>query len=953
MSRIKSETRVGNPVEISLGAQIGQQLTALSLSLAAFAFASVGAASAADAPLPIKRIALNKDNQIVVYFGKREGEFPTPPHLLETPGANHRIVLEFNDATVDKTNMPAAGDLSTRIHKQLAGIKSIRYSSATVGDTTKARIVIELPEQLKVRPRVVKLEEESVTINLADDIVEQSAAFEEPTKTRSQSSESSTSGNVASRARKTPALPAADSANDNGAVIEPQVSSAAEAPLPVAQNSGTEVVPAAAPVVASADTGSSDAPVLRPAEPMPATAAVVPAENEAANTAGATSTKKTAVSHSSEKATGKREASKPSLKEKTHESIASAGEKMKNAGEKMNENFKNAGEKVGDGVKNAGEKVGEGFKSASENIKSASKNASTNLKKIVRWPHKGDDDKFSDDEKSVAHKASKSKTEVAKAEPEKKETSAKKGSSTTVADAMPQPASAPSPSADAMPVKDDNAPPEGAEFGGAAVASDKISDKTASAPAAVASTKPGAPEAGAASSTWDWTAKEEAKAGGDQAKTAESVKPAAEAAPAPGELPATAAASTQTQAQGAGEAMPAATPAPAAERQQIASAPVAVTPVSIAAADTVVTAASSAVPSVTPVTTGTEAVPSKVAQSDSPAVDDRPKISTPIETTTTTTFNEPAQMLQSGANTSISPGAASMMNRDKPEEKKPVTVAETESSDFAEALKPAKKAKPEVEPAPTEIPIRDTEMSDAAAALSTEAAEKPQAMLAAAEPVKTHAKAATTAVASAPAPTAVPEPSVDSAKAALALYNSAVKAHLNGNLPKAIQDYKGAVAANPELAEAHSNLGLIYNQQHQYAQAVTEFRKALAINPKDAITYNGIGAALRAQKDLSGAINNWQTAVSLDPKLATAHYNLGVAYELQRDYDRALNSYDEAVNCDHRLGEAFYRQGLILEKRHRIDEAKAKFKAALKASSNSEYSADARQKIATLEGSKN
>ncbi|MFX7772431.1 tetratricopeptide repeat protein, partial [Acinetobacter baumannii] len=76
----------------------------------------------------------------------------------------------------------------------------------------------------------------------------------------------------------------------------------------------------------------------------------------------------------------------------------------------------------------------------------------------------------------------------------------------------------------------------------------------------------------------------------------------------------------------------------------------------------------------------------------------------------------------------------------------------------------------------------------------------------------------------------------DGSKTSLNFYNSAVKAHLSGNLAKAISDYKGALAVNPELAEAHSNLGLIYNQQHQYPQAVTEFRKALAINPKDAIT---------------------------------------------------------------------------------------------------------------------
>lgn len=194
--------------------------------------------------------------------------------------------------------------------------------------------------------------------------------------------------------------------------------------------------------------------------------------------------------------------------------------------------------------------------------------------------------------------------------------------------------------------------------------------------------------------------------------------------------------------------------------------------------------------------------------------------------------------------------------------------------------------------------------------------------------------------------------STTSAQAAVKLYNAAVKSHLSGKLTEAIADYKGALAANPALAEAHSNLGLIYNQQHNYAGALAEFHKALAINPKDAITYNGIGAALRAEKDLLGAIRNWQTAVDIDPKLATAHYNLGTAFEIQKDYDRALEAYKDAVTNDYRLGEAYYRMGLIMERKHRLEDAAAQFKEALKVSATSEYSEDARQRLAFLKTQK-
>lgn len=183
-------------------------------------------------------------------------------------------------------------------------------------------------------------------------------------------------------------------------------------------------------------------------------------------------------------------------------------------------------------------------------------------------------------------------------------------------------------------------------------------------------------------------------------------------------------------------------------------------------------------------------------------------------------------------------------------------------------------------------------------------------------------------------------------------YNSAVQFHLQGKLNEAIAEYKAALEINPQLAEAHSNLGLIYNQMHNYGQALAEFRKALAINPKDAITYNGIGAALRAEKDLLGAIKNWQTAVNLDPKLATAHYNLGTAYEIQKEYEKALASYNSAVKNDYRLGEAYYRMGLIMERKKRPDDAAQQFQEALKVSGDSEYSEDARQRLAFLNKNK-
>ena len=181
------------------------------------------------------------------------------------------------------------------------------------------------------------------------------------------------------------------------------------------------------------------------------------------------------------------------------------------------------------------------------------------------------------------------------------------------------------------------------------------------------------------------------------------------------------------------------------------------------------------------------------------------------------------------------------------------------------------------------------------------------------------------------------------------MYNEARKNHLAGRVDQAISGYKAAIKVDPELCEAHSDLGLAYNQQHNYGQALIEFHKALAINPKDAYTYNNVGAALRAQHDNEAAIKNWETAVKIDPKLAAAHYNLGTAYEAEGDLDRALVSYEEAVKIDQRLGEAFFRIGIIMQDRHRLSDARTNFRKSLKVSADADYSEEARTRIARLD----
>ncbi len=187
---------------------------------------------------------------------------------------------------------------------------------------------------------------------------------------------------------------------------------------------------------------------------------------------------------------------------------------------------------------------------------------------------------------------------------------------------------------------------------------------------------------------------------------------------------------------------------------------------------------------------------------------------------------------------------------------------------------------------------------------------------------------------------------------ALKYYNEAVKYHLKGNLNLAQKYYKETIATYPDLAEAYSNLGLIYNQKHDYVNALMQFNQAVAINPNDAITYNGIGATLRAKQDLNGAIKNWQKAIKLDPKLVIAYFNLASAYEVQKDYNKAISCYRITIEKDPQMGEAYYRLALLMERKGKLNEAKHYFKEALKVSQHGDFLEDAKLRLAYLQNKK-
>jgi Flp pilus assembly protein TadD len=110
---------------------------------------------------------------------------------------------------------------------------------------------------------------------------------------------------------------------------------------------------------------------------------------------------------------------------------------------------------------------------------------------------------------------------------------------------------------------------------------------------------------------------------------------------------------------------------------------------------------------------------------------------------------------------------------------------------------------------------------------------------------------------------------------------------------EAIAALRSAIALDPNIAEAWSNLGNEFRHEQQYEQAMDCYHKALKLKPDFAIAHCNLGVALQdTEPTLESAIAAYKKAISLKPDYALAHWNLGFALLVSGDYERGLPEYE-------------------------------------------------------------
>jgi protein O-GlcNAc transferase len=146
---------------------------------------------------------------------------------------------------------------------------------------------------------------------------------------------------------------------------------------------------------------------------------------------------------------------------------------------------------------------------------------------------------------------------------------------------------------------------------------------------------------------------------------------------------------------------------------------------------------------------------------------------------------------------------------------------------------------------------------------------------------------------------------------------------------EALASYDKAIALKSGFAEAHNNRGNALMDLKRHEEAITSYDNAIALNPDYANAYNNRGTALKNVKRHEAAIASYDKAIALKPDFAEAHNNRGNALKDLKRPVEAIGSYDKAIALKPDFAEAHNNRGNALTDLKRLAESLASYDKAI------------------------
>ena len=164
------------------------------------------------------------------------------------------------------------------------------------------------------------------------------------------------------------------------------------------------------------------------------------------------------------------------------------------------------------------------------------------------------------------------------------------------------------------------------------------------------------------------------------------------------------------------------------------------------------------------------------------------------------------------------------------------------------------------------------------------------------------------------APLTRPEPATSIAPSSpvndleLALYY-----HRAGDFENALQHYRALLQRNELNAQAHNNLGLLYQEKNLLQESARELQRAILIEPGNAGARNNYGVTLLMQGKPDEATAQFRSVLARDPRNLDALVNLALAQRAGGQVDVAKATLLSALTISPRNAAAHYNLGQLYD----------------------------------------
>ena len=114
-------------------------------------------------------------------------------------------------------------------------------------------------------------------------------------------------------------------------------------------------------------------------------------------------------------------------------------------------------------------------------------------------------------------------------------------------------------------------------------------------------------------------------------------------------------------------------------------------------------------------------------------------------------------------------------------------------------------------------------------------------------------------------------------------------------LHKKVKNLQQRLAAMPQDASTHSELGTTYGRQGRLAEALASFQRAVELDPQHGLAHLGMGTVLFRMGQPDRAILSYKQACRVQPDLVEAYQDLGYAYAARGRSREAIATWEQLL----------------------------------------------------------